>query len=351
MSATKCVEIVNEIGAEIRNGEHGAPGTAFMTVRELCDVFDISLVTAQRIVTRLKEDGLLVRSGKRISIAARPVRETAVSRRIGVVVTKIDNPFFSRLLNALELSGRRRSLELISAGSDYSVSHERHLFEMLENSGAGGFLVCPAHDVDSAPALRSLKLPFTLIGRRVAEVDADTVMTNDFEAGRLAATHLIEQRCTDFLYMGVSNFRNDMRFRGFAFELHQRGVPFPEERHLRVNVDRDESDLPASLARLHSGGKTGVFCYHDLFALRMIRAARLCKFAIPREVSVVGFDDLPIASEVYPSLTSISYPLAGIAENALEMLLRRLHGSNDGPGAVNYLDPALVVRESSFDLP
>lgn len=66
---------------------------------------------------------------------------------------------------------------------------------------------------------------------------------------------------------------------------------------------------------------------------------------------MVGFDDLPIASEVYPSLTSISYPLAGIAENALEMLLRRLHGANDGPGATNYLDPTLVVRESSFDLP
>ena len=74
MSATKCAEIVKEIGAEIRNGEHGAPGTAFMTVRELCDVFDISLVTAQRIVNRLKEDGLLVRSGRRTSIAARSAR-------------------------------------------------------------------------------------------------------------------------------------------------------------------------------------------------------------------------------------------------------------------------------------
>ena len=222
---------------------------------------------------------------------------------------------------------------------------------MLENSGEGGFLVCPAHDIDSAPALRSLGLPFVLIGRRVAGVDADTVMTNDFEAGRLAAIHLIEQRCSDYLYMGISNFRNDMRFRGFAFELHQRGVELSGERHLRVDVDRDESDLPEYLARLHRGGKTGVFCYHDLFALRMIRAARLCKFSIPREVSVVGFDDLPIASEVYPSLTSISYPLAGIAENALEMLLRRLHGANDGPGATNYLDPTLVVRESSFDLP
>lgn len=351
MSATKCAEIVKEIGAEIRNGEHGAPGTAFMTVRELCDVFDISLVTAQRIVNRLKEDGLLVRSGRRTSIAARSMHGAAASCRIGVVVTKIDNPFFSWLLNALELAGRRRGLELISAGSDYNVRHEEHLFRMLENSGAGGFLVCPAHDIDSAPALRNLTLPFALIGRRVAGVDADTVMTNDFEAGRLAAIHLIEQRCSDYLYMGISNFRNDMRFRGFAFELHQRGVELSGERHLRVDVDRDESDLPEYLARLHRGGKTGVFCYHDLFALRMIRAARLCKFSIPREVSVVGFDDLPIASEVYPSLTSISYPLAGIAENALEMLLRRLHGANDGPGATNYLDPTLVVRESSFDLP
>lgn len=74
------------------------------------------------------------------------------------------------------------------------------------------------------------------------------MMTNDFEAGRLAAIHLIEQRCSDYLYMGISNFRNDMRFRGFAFELHQRGVELSGERHLRVDVDRDESD-PAGVPR------------------------------------------------------------------------------------------------------
>ena len=123
--------------------------------------------------------------------------------------------------------------------------------------------------------------------------------------------------------MGISNFRNDMRFRGFAFELHQRGVELSGERHLRVDVDRDESDLPEYLARLHRGGKTGVFCYHDLFALRMIRAARLCKFSIPREVSVVGFDDVPQAATVIPPLTTFRFPVREVAEHAVRLLLAK----------------------------
>lgn len=221
MSAQKSQAIVRRIADEIRRGEHGDTGSAFMTVREICDEFGVSLVTAQRIVNQLKTAGLLSRSGKRLNIAARQFTPSGPRARRGLV-TNIDNPFFSRLLNAVELAGRRRGIEIISAGSNYDPDYEARQLEMLAGSGADGFLICPAHDSKSAPVLNALKLPFVLIGRRVAGVDADVVMVNDFEAGRMAAAHLFEQGCRDFIYLGISHFMDDMRGRGFSFELHER---------------------------------------------------------------------------------------------------------------------------------
>lgn len=350
MSAQKSQAIVRRIADEIRRGEHGDTGSAFMTVREICDEFGVSLVTAQRIVNQLKTAGLLSRSGKRLNIAARQFTPSG-PRRAGGLVTNIDNPFFSRLLNAVELAGRRRGIEIISAGSNYDPDHEARQLEMLAGSGADGFLICPAHDSKSAPVLNALKLPFVLVGRRVAGVDADVVMVNDFEAGRMAAAHLFEQGCRDFIYLGISHFLDDMRGRGFSFELHERGIALGPERCVWVNLAGDDNTLPGRVRELCGGRRTGVFCYHDLLALRMLRAARLCGLEIPREVSIVGVDDLPAAAEAFPSLSSISYPIQQIAENALEMLLRRSERSFAGAGAVNYLDPSLVIRESSHEIP
>ena len=158
---------------------------------------------------------MLTRVGKRLNIAGQRV-VAAGTRRVGVLVTNIDNPFFSRLLNAIELSGRRRGVEIISAGSNYDLAHEERQLQMLSGSGADAFLVCPAHDVKSGAVLRRLNQPFVLIGRRVRELDADVIMVNDFEAGRMAARHLWEQHCRSFAYVGISNFPTIWRFGGFS---------------------------------------------------------------------------------------------------------------------------------------
>lgn len=345
MSAKKSIEIMTTLADEIRRGEHGDVGNVFMTVRGICDQFGVSLVTAQRVVSKLKGQGLLVRSGKRLSVAYRH-SDHAVARRLGVLLTNMENPFFARLLNALEHAARRRDVEIISAGSCYDIEHEKRQLGMLTASGATGFLICPASDVDSAAALAALARPYVLIGRRVAGIDADVVAVNDFEAGRLAAAHLVHQQCRHYFYLGTQYLHNDVRACGYAYGLRERNIALPAENCLAVDLAEAEDKLCSWLLRHYRGKRTGVFCYHDLLALRLLRAARICQLRVPADLAIVGMDNLPVAAETYPSLTSVSYPLSQIAERALDVLLRRLDGQVM-PVAVNQLDPTLVVRESS----
>ncbi|NMA46791.1 MAG: substrate-binding domain-containing protein [Lentisphaerae bacterium] len=345
MSARKGAEIVTTLADEIRRGKHGDAGSVFMTVRSLREQFGVSLVTAQRAVNKLKAQGLLVRSGKRLSVAYRH-SDHAVVRRLGVLLTNMENPFFACLLNALEQAARRREVEIISAGSCYDLKHEKRQLGMLAAAGATGFLICPANDVASAAALAALARPFVLIGRQVAGIDADVVAVNDFEAGRLAAAHLVHQQCRHYFYLGTQYMHNDVRARGYAHGLRERGCALPAEHCLAADLTEAEDSLCSWLLKRHRGKRTGVFCYHDLLALRLLRAARICQLRVPEDLAIVGMDNLPVAAETYPSLTSVSYSLPQLAERALDVLLRRLDGQVM-PLTVNQLDPTLVPRESS----
>lgn len=349
VNGNKQEAVIARLREEIASGEHGVTGEPFMTVRNLAEEFNVALATAQKIVNRLKNEGILESRHKRLRIASRNIPgNSEIPCRIALLVTNVDNPFFSRLINAVELSGRRRKMEVVTAGSDYSCGHEKSQLEMLRSSGADGFLIAPAHDEMSAANLLALQLPFVLIGRQVDGIDCDVVMVNDFEAGRMAAQHLVQQGCRKFFYIGVNNYQLDQRRDGYIYELSQHGYKITGDALIYSNAVGDDNSLQALPKKIAPGVKTGIFCYHDMLAIRAMRNIRLNHLDIPEQVSVVGMDNLPIAMEVFPSLSSIDYPIAQIAENAVEILLRRIKYGTDEHSSVNYIAPRLIKRESSY---
>lgn len=349
LAGNKQDTVASRLRAEIRRGEHGVAGEPFMTVRHIAGEFDVALATAQKIVNRLKKEGMLESHRKRLRIASRKDggRED-LNCRLGLLVTNVDNPFFSRLINAIELSGRRRTVEVVTAGSDYNCAHERDQLEMLRSSGADGFLIAPAHDECSAQTLRELSLPYVLIGRQVKGVDCDVVMVNNFEAGRIAAAHLVEQGCRHFFYTGIRNFHIDQRKEGFFYELSQHGFKAGPKSMIDMQATGGDDLAIEQFEGIGNHGKTGIFCYHDMLAIRVLRLVKLNHLEVPGQVAIVGMDNLPVSTEVFPSLSTIDYPISQMAENAVDMLLRRIKYNPAGHPSVNYMAPRLVKRESSY---
>ena len=347
----KTRQVVAQLQAEIASGEHGVVGDPFMTVRSLAEAFGVSLVTAHRVTTELKHLGILTRVGKRHLLAHRDDLIHDLHRKIGVLVTNLDNPFFSSLLNALEQAGRRHRVGILAVGSDYDLNHEKSQLAMLGASAVDGFLVCPAHDEQSRANLEGLDKPYVLVGRQVKGLESSVVMVENFTAGRQVAKHFLETGCEDFFYIGLDYFTHDERLRGFAFELKEHGFDLADSR-IHLLRHRNGQLNPDLLKTIYRGRRTGVFCYHDLVALRVIRGARICDYRIPQDIAIVGFDNLPAASEVFPSLSSVAYPLAQIVENALRILLDRISRPNGREPEICSLNAHLIVREtSSLPLP
>ena len=349
---TKQRRIVEELLNEIASGRHGSFGTPFMTTRALAAYKKISLKTAFSILNTLRETGVVEKSGKRYLIHnAVPVRANASGKRllIGLVVTSLDSPYFARLAQYAEEFAHSIGAGLLIASSNYDFSIERERLEMFCQQGASGLLVCPWANEEEEAFYRTLPLPYVMIGRRLKTLKADTVLVNNQSAAQKMALHLAEQGYREFAYIGQAGSPQDPRLSGFRFGLMECGCSLPETNLFRINAGDSEA-LNAGIEQLLNNRKSplGLFCYHDLFASAAVSACLRRGVRIPEEIGIAGFDDLPIAAELFPPLTSVRYPLKDMARIACETLFARINlGSGKKDGICRYLDSELIVREST----
>lgn len=349
---TKQDRVVGELLDEIASGRYGSFGNAFMTTRALAAYKKISLKTAFSILNRLRETGVLEKSGKRYLLHnAVPVRTNTLGKRllIGLVVTSLDSPYFAHLARYAEEFAHSIGAGLLIASSNYDFSIERERLEMFCQQGASGLLVCPWASGEEENFYRTLPLPYVLIGRQLKTLKADTVLVNNQLAAQKVAEHLAGQGYREFAYIGQSGTPQDPRLSGFRFGLMECGFSLPEKNIIRINFGDTEA-LNAGIEQLLKNRKSplGLFCYHDLFASAAVSACLRRGVKIPGEVGIAGFDDLPIAAELYPPLTSVRYPLKDMARIACETLFARINlGSRKEDGISRYLDSELVIREST----
>lgn len=349
---TKQDRVAEELLDEIASGRHGSFGEVFMTTRDLAAYKKVSLKTAFSILNRLREHGVLEKSGKRFLIHnAVPVRSNASGKRllIGLVVTSLDSPYFARLARFAEEFAHSIGAGLLIASSNYNFSIERERLEMFCQQGASGLLICPWANEEEESFYPTLPVPYVMIGRSLKTQKADTVLVNNQLAAQKVAEHLAEKGYREFAYIGQSGTPQDPRLSGFRFGLMECGCSLPEKNIFQINYGDTEA-LNRGIETLLKNRKSplGLFCYHDLFASAAVSACLRRKVNIPEEIGIAGFDDLPIAAELYPPLTSVRYPLKDMARIACETLFAHINLAAAGDDGIRrYLDSELIVREST----
>ncbi len=345
----KCLRVKEEIKSAVLSGKFGMSGTPFMQIRALAAAYGVSLVSAQKIAVMLKEEGLISQAGKSYVISSNVAKNAKISK-IALIVTMLDNPFFALLAKNLESAARERGFELLTASSNYNVQRERELIDMFIRDGVDAILACPADEKFSAANYENLYLPCLLIGRKLANLEMDSVLVQNFSAGQSVAEHMIKTGKRRFAYIGLENFAGDQRLHGFSSALNDAGFELSKKAVLRVRNDELDSLVPKFSEFLKSiKMPAGIFCFHDLIASRLMKAALLSGIKIPDELAICGFDDLPVAAELIPSLTSVAYPLDQMAQAAVSQICRRIEG-NTGRPVTCFLDPVLIPRESTIHL-
>jgi len=356
----KFEQIARDLAAEILAGLHGSPGDRFMTVRELAGRFGVALTTAQKAVQKIKAQGLLIgdsTSPAKIGPAAarradgEPAGEFS-PRRLGLVVTDITNPFFSRVCRHVQRAAGERGFQVLVGSSESDFPRERKLIEGFLEIGVEGLLICPGLDEACAVLYHNLidrGVRLLFVSRRVDGVEADFVVAHNFVGGAAVAGHLLSLGYESFGYIGFGpRLKRDERLQGFRSGLEEEGVELAADQI----ADGDGRDIVhgyRAVERLfdRASRPRALFAFNDLLAIGALQFCQEQGIAVPGEVAIAGFDNLPQCRVTSPPLTSVAYPVQSIARLAVQNLVDRIEGAAERPPHRILLEPHLVVRQST----
>ncbi|MBA8826111.1 LacI family transcriptional regulator [Saccharopolyspora lacisalsi] len=275
---------------------------------------------------------------------------TRTTRRIGVLVSDLTNPFYPHLIGPLhdELERCGYRMMLLAERSDDALVTE----QLLDHSIDGAVLTTTSTGSGLPDALRRKQLPFVFLNRVDGRdgVDgrngADAAVVDNERGGRIAAAELAElgHRATGLLGGSDDTSTGREREQGFVAGLADAGIVLPDNRIRRGPYDFDTGYFGLSELLAADPSITAVFCGNDVVAIGAYNAALRAGVRIPDELTLVGFDDLPMASWEAFALTTIRYDLRAMARAAARLLLERLSGEAPDSAQRVVVDPELVRR-------
>ncbi|MFF9864208.1 MULTISPECIES: LacI family DNA-binding transcriptional regulator [unclassified Streptomyces] len=290
----------------------------------------------------------------------RPVRLRQRSAGlVGLITPELDNPIFPALAQVIGQALTRQGYTPVLATQTPGGSTEDELTEMLVERGVSGIIFVSGLHADTTAdmtrydQLRGKGVPYVLLNGFSPKVQAPFVSPDDRAAMQLAVTHLASLGHTRIgLAVGPKRFVPVVRkIEGFKRGMSDRLGLGPEEseeliQHSLYTLEGGQAAATALIER----GCTAIVCASDMMALGAIRAARQEGLHVPRDISVVGFDDSPLIAFTDPPLTTIRQPVQAMGQAAVRALLEEI-GGTPAPHSEFVFMPELVVRGSTASGP
>ncbi len=344
-------------------------GERIPTEMQLARHLDISRTTVRVATQRLEVEGLIKRTAGRGTFVMYQPQNHSVNRTIGYLTCSFHNEIHTNILNSAQTELRSAGYQVIFSNSRDRDDEARILRQLLDDEVAGLMLWVNAVPTDETMAIldeyERRAIPIVFMDRPIEAISADYVSSDNFGGAYQLARHLIElgHRHIVPLMPNIDNLHPvNERLRGYMAALHEHGIhayePWrisaPERhefhetdiyslvgdqsRHVIGQVERfadAEGPMPSALA-----------CINDILAIIAINALRNMGYGVPADVSVVGFDDISMASHIGVPLTTASQDAYELGKVASQMLLERLDGGNMAPRSL-AVPTQLRIRSST----
>jgi LacI family transcriptional regulator len=300
--------------------------------------------------TRNKVDSAIKQLGYRPNILARQLVQQRTNI-LGVVVGDLANPFYAEMAKSVERHAAKRGYTAMFCNTEGDSHSELAGIETLLAQRVAG-IVFLAFSGDSRTMRETLEhhVPAVFLGCH--EDWGDVVAVDDELGGRLATRHLIEAGHTRLGFLSIpelSDSSDEARYVGCLKEAEEGGATV---RRISWSppADRVEMDGSAGVLGDLLAGKdpiTGIFASNDVAAVDLLEFADRVGVRVPQDLSVVGFDDVPMAGLARISLTTVAQPRDQLARTGIETIIERIEGRLKGAPKTTLVDVRLVLRHST----
>jgi LacI family transcriptional regulator len=328
------------------------------TINDVARKAGVSTTTVSHIIngTRYVSDELKVKVeaairelGYRPNSLARGLRR-GESKTLGLIVPDNSNPFFAEILRSIENIGYEHGYAVILCNSDDDIKKEISYTELLVAKQVDGIVfITTNNSCEHLQEIIDEGIPIVVIDRDIPLSGTDVLLVDNFHGGYMATRYLIElghRRIACITGPSLLNPSAD-RVNGYKQALSEAGIPENPAWIVTGDFQYRGGELGIEQLLQLDERPTAVFACNDMMALGALRGLRKAKLSVPRDISLIGFDDISLTSVVSPALTSVAQPLHEISRLAFELLIERIQQKGENHEAKRIVLPTQIVERES----
>jgi LacI family transcriptional regulator len=270
------------------------------------------------------------------------------THQIGVIVPDVSNPFFAVMVKSFSKGARRAGYSIIVSDSDEESNiEEESLQALLENRVDGLLIAAVGQEYGHIRDLKGSGPPVVMVDRWSSDLEVDAISVDNFKGSYLATEYLLREghRKIALIQGRRGTNANEGRLQGFLKAMKGANVSVQPQ----YTVGDDFGTLNGyietkSLLQLKDP-PSAIFAAGDLIALGVLQALKEESVVIPKNISLITFDDPSFASYLSPPLTAVEQPVEKMGEMAVQLLIRRMRAPDAEIKQV-LLEPRLIVRDS-----
>lgn len=298
----------------------------------------VSKATAKRVQAAIRSLGYRPNQAARILTGQ-------LSKSIGLIVPAMSDPFFSVVSHAVQQTAREAGYVVWLAVSDGDPVVEEAQIEQMTNHPVDGILIAPANSRSKhLKAAIAASMPIVTIDRPIENASTDSVGVENRAGVHLAIEHLIGHGYKRIVCVATDPHLYSIKLRVAAYEEHLRSAKLPRKKLIL----KDGTMVLGALTTLFDSPERpdALFATNNMCTIAVIAALQKLGIRIPRDVALIGFDDIDFYTLVTPPVTAVSQPVAEMGRTSTRLLLGKIDRESTSTSVRVLLPPTLVVRES-----
>ncbi|WIV12229.1 LacI family DNA-binding transcriptional regulator [Proteiniborus sp. MB09-C3] len=292
-------------------------GVSTATVSKILNGKDqaISESTRQRVLEIVEREGYIPNAiAKSLKINN--------TKTIGLIIPDVMNLFFSELAKGVEDSADKRGYSLILCNTDNSTDKEKKYLQVLQSKRVDGIIITAVEN-SSDTSFENCIAPIVLLDRDIkTNRPVGRIKIDNEKCTYDAVTFLLNKGCTNigFISSDTVNSLSRSRLEGYMSALKENDIPY-DEKIVYLKDYSVEAGYAGALKLIENSEVDGICCGNDLIAIGAIKALKEKNIDIPKDVKIIGLDDIFISSYFNPPITTVKQPIYDMGLEAVNLLI------------------------------
>jgi LacI family transcriptional regulator len=257
------------------------------------------------------------------------------SKLIGVVIPQeeheskllLSNSFYSEIISVIEFESRKNGYDIILSGADIN----ERFYGLIQKRSLDGLIVIGVYPDEFYEGIKNSNIPIVAIDSYFEHYSFHSIKINDEYGGYMATKYLIDKGHKKIAFAAGNIGKSDVvknRYNGYLAALKEEGISINEKLIFQEHITYSGGAKIAEKFISQKTDATAIFCTADLMAIGMMNEFYKQGIKVPEDISIIGFDDIPISNYVMPGLTTVHQNIAQKGELAIRFIFETINNSS-----------------------